>query len=87
MKYNYGASSPNTTWDRDCKNELQNGPKSLQILDYEANNRRCRTPKSAPNSRPQSSTRSSSATRPRRSLSQHPNRKDRRLVSIKNREK
>ena len=62
MQYNY--VSPPSTWERD-------EPKSLQI-----ESRRCRTPKSAPNSRPPSTTRSSSS-RPtsRRSLSQHPNRK------------
>merc|ERR1712241_702060 len=66
MKYNYAnspaCSSPSTTWERE-----NNEPKSMPDPEI----RRCRTPKSAPNSRPQSSTRSTS--RQRRSLSQHPN--------------
>ena len=64
MKYNYASpacSSPSTTWERE-----NNEPKSMPDPEI----RRCRTPKSAPNSRPQSSTRSTS--RQRRSLSQHP---------------
>jgi len=68
MKYNYASpacSSPSTTWERE-----NNEPKSMPDPEI----RRCRTPKSAPNSRPQSSTRSTS--RQRRSLSQHPNRKN-----------
>merc|ERR1711962_873419 len=66
MKYSYGANSPSSTWDRD-----ETGPKSLQpTVD---SGRRCRTPTSVPNSRPQSSTRSVSSSRPRRSISQHPN--------------
>merc|ERR1712001_148374 len=67
MKYSYGGS-PVTTWER----ELNHAPQSLQPEQESNNKLRCsRTPRSAPNSRPQSSTRS--ASRPRRSLSQHPN--------------
>ena len=81
MKYSYGTSSPSSTWDRDLNNKHDTGgPKSLQptsavVPDVGSNGRRCRTPRSVPNSRPQSSTRSASSSRPRRSISQHPNRK------------
>ena len=63
--------SPPSTWERE-----DHEPKSLQIEG--GGGRRCRTPKSAPNSRPPSTTRSTASRggpTSRRSSSQHPNRK------------
>jgi len=69
LQYNY--VSPPSTWERE-----DHEPKSLQIEG--GGGRRCRTPKSAPNSRPPSTTRSTASRggpTSRRSSSQHPNRK------------
>merc|ERR1712001_487242 len=58
------------TWERE-----DHEPKSLQI-EGGGGGRRCRTPKSAPNSRPPSTTRSTASRggpTSRRSSSQHPN--------------